>query len=219
MILSIDSATRWAGLALHDGRFIVAESGWQCNNNHTIALTPAIGEMLARADITPADLDAIAIAKGPGSYTGLRVGMALAKGMAYANRTALIGVPTLDIVAAGFGPMQGQLVAVASAGRTRICTAVYQWKKRYGWQSDQTPIIETWDELLGRLDAPSTIAGEITVEAAKKIRAHEGSFKIASPAASMRRAGHLAEIGWRRLRRGQTDDPASLAPIYLNRLT
>lgn len=219
MILSIDSATRWAGLALHDGRFIVAESGWQCNNNHTIALTPAIDEMLARADITPADLEAIAIAKGPGSYTGLRVGMALAKGMAYANQTAVIAVPTLDIVAAGFGPMQGQLVAIASAGRTRICTAVYQWQKRHGWQTDEIPIIETWDELLDRLDAPSTIAGEISIEATKKIRAHAGAFKIASPAASMRRAGYLAEIGWRRLRHGDVDDPATLAPIYLNKLT
>ncbi len=218
MILSIDSATRWAGLALHDGRSIIAESGWVCHNNHTIALTPAISDMLARADLKPSDLEAIAIAKGPGSYTGLRVGMALAKGMAYANGTTLIGVPTLDIVAAGFGPMQGQLVTIASAGRTRICTAVYQWQKRRGWQSNDAPVIETWDELLDRLDAPSTIAGEITVEASKKIRTHDKKFKIASPAASMRRSGYLAEIGWRRLRRGQTDDPATLAPIYLNKL-
>ncbi len=218
MILSIDSATRWAGLALHNGRSIIAESGWVCHNNHTIALTPAIGDILARADLKPSDLEAIAIAKGPGSYTGLRVGMALAKGMAFANGTTLIGVPTLDILAAGFGPMKGNLVTVASAGRTRICTAVYQWQKQRGWQIDDIPIIETWDDLLTRLDAPSTIAGEITDEAAKKIRTHGKKFKIASPAASMRRPGYLAEIGWRRLRRGQTDNPATLSPIYLNRL-
>ncbi len=218
MILSIDSATRWAGLALHNGRSIVAELGWVCHNNHTIALTPAIQEMMARADVSPSDLQAIAVAKGPGSYTGLRIGMALAKGMAYANGTALIGVPTLDITAAAFGPMKGDLVTVASAGRTRICTAVYHWQQRHGWQAADTPVIETWDELLGRLDAPCTIAGEMSAEAAKKIHTHGKKFKIASPAASMRRSGYLAEIGWRRLRRKQIDNPATLSPIYLNRL-
>ena len=89
MILAIDTATRWAGLALHDGTAVIAEYGWRCLNNHTIELSPAIEDMLSRVDKSINDLDGIAVAIGPGSYTGLRVGLALAKGMALANQIAL----------------------------------------------------------------------------------------------------------------------------------
>ena len=85
MILAIDTATRWAGLALHDGTAVIAEHGWRCLNNHTIEMTPAIDDMLKQAGVEPADLSGIAVAIGPGSYTGLRVGLALAKGLALAN--------------------------------------------------------------------------------------------------------------------------------------
>jgi tRNA threonylcarbamoyladenosine biosynthesis protein TsaB len=67
MLLAIDTATRWAGLALHDGVAVVAEAGWACANTHTIELAPAIDGMLKRAAIETADLQAIAVATGPGS--------------------------------------------------------------------------------------------------------------------------------------------------------
>ncbi len=216
MILAIDTATRWLGLALHSGTAVLAESGWRCLNNHTIALTPAIQHMLHQAGANMADLTGIAVAIGPGSYTGLRVGLAVAKGLALANQTPLIGVSTLDCLAAGTGPQPGKLITVAEAGRTRVCTAVYEWQNN-GWQAIQTPTIDAWDELLARLDGDGRylFAGEITPEAAKQIRAAGKKFRIALPATSVRRAAVLAEIGWRRLRQDQVDDAASLAPLYL----
>jgi tRNA threonylcarbamoyladenosine biosynthesis protein TsaB len=216
MILAIDTATRWAGLALHDGTAVIAEHGWRCLNNHTIEMTPAIDDMLQRAGIEPSDLSGIAAAVGPGSYTGLRVGLAMAKGLALANGLPLIGVPTLDIVAASFGKRDGQLVVVAEAGRRRISAAGYKWHGRAGWTNDWGPENSTWDELLENVDGLTTFAGEINPEAAKKIRAADSQFKVAEPGRSIRRAGHLAEIGWQRLRAGKTDEAAQLAPIYLN---
>jgi tRNA threonylcarbamoyladenosine biosynthesis protein TsaB len=215
MILAIDSATRWAGLALHDGTAVIAEHGWRCLNNHTIELSPAIDDMLHRAGVEPADLSGIAVAQGPGSYTGLRVGMALAKGLALANGLPLIGIPTLDIVAVSFGQRQGQLVVVAEAGRKRISAAGYSWNGRNGWTCQWGPDNSTWEELLAQVEAPATFAGEIVPEAAKKIRAANSGFQTALPSRSIRRAGHLAELGWQRLRADKADDAASVAPIYL----
>ncbi|HRQ37450.1 MAG TPA: tRNA (adenosine(37)-N6)-threonylcarbamoyltransferase complex dimerization subunit type 1 TsaB [Chloroflexota bacterium] len=217
MILAIDTATRWLGLALHNGTAVLAESGWRCLNNHTIELTPAIQHILQQTETTMADLTGIAVTIGPGSYTGLRVGLAVAKGLALANQTPLMGVSTLDCLAAGVGPQPGKLIAVAEAGRTRVCTAVYEWQNNSGWQPTQTPTIDAWDELLTRLDGDGRLlfAGEISPEAVKKIRAAGKEFRVALPAASVRRAAVLAEIGWRRLRQGQVDDAASLAPLYL----
>jgi tRNA threonylcarbamoyladenosine biosynthesis protein TsaB len=215
MILAIDTATRWLGLALHDGTAVLAEIGWRCLNNHTIELTPAINDLLKRNQLSSSDLGSIAVAIGPGSYTGLRVGLAVAKGLSLANQIPLIGVQTLDIVAAAYGPDTGELVVVAEAGRTRVSTAVYSYSAAGGWQSEGKPVNSTWKELIERHEGPLTFVGEITPEAAKLIRTSGKLFQIASAAASVRRASYLAELGWRRLRRGDFDSPSALAPIYL----
>lgn len=215
MILAIDTATRWLGLALHDGTTVLAEMGWRCLNNHTIELTPNLQAMMQRANVSAADLDGIAVAIGPGSYTGLRVGLAMAKGLALANQKPLLGISTLDIVAAAFGPFPGQLWVVAEAGRTRICAAPYEWESGRGWQTTETPTIESWETLLPALAGRISFAGEITAQAAKQIKAADRTFQIMPPATAVRRAGYLAELGWQRLRAGQVDDPQTLAPIYL----
>ncbi len=215
MILAIDTATRWLGMALHDGTAVVAEAGWRILDNHTTELTPNLQQMMQRANVSAPDLEGIAVAVGPGSYTGLRVGLALAKGLALANQTPLLGIGTLDIVAASFGPFPGQLWIVAEAGRTRICTAPYEWQNGAGWQTSEVPVIESWDELLPKLEGRVTFAGEISVQAARKIKAASKTFQIAHPAAAVRRAGYLAELGWRRLRAGDVDNAQTLAPIYL----
>ncbi|MDX1613363.1 MAG: tRNA (adenosine(37)-N6)-threonylcarbamoyltransferase complex dimerization subunit type 1 TsaB [Candidatus Promineifilaceae bacterium] len=215
MILAIDTATRWTGLALFDGRQLLAEHGWRSLNNQTVELAPTVQQVLARAGLTPAELSAVSVAIGPGSYTGLRIGLGFAKGLSLANQTALVAVPTLDIVAAGVSPFAGRLIAVVEAGRTRVCAGPYTWQDGAGWQSAGEATITTWEELLQAEEEPVRFAGEVSPTAAKQIRTAGKSFSLAPPTACVRRAGHLAEIGWKRLRRGWTDDPAELAPLYL----
>lgn len=215
MLLAIDTATRWTGLALHDGLTVQAELGWYALNRQTVELAPAVADILIRLDVAPADLKALAVSIGPGSYTGLRVGLGFAKGMALAYNLPLIGVGTLDIVAAAFGRGGGSLVTVAEAGRGRVCAGVYAWHDRWGWQAASPPAIETWESLLASLSGPATFAGEISAEAHKRIRAAGKGFQVVGAAASTRRAGYLAELGWRRWRSKKLDDPAALTPIYL----
>lgn len=215
MLLAIDTATRWTGLALHDGLTVQAEMGWYALNRQTVELAPAVADILARLAVAPADLKALAVSIGPGSYTGLRVGLGFAKGMALAYNLPLIGIATLDIVAAAFGRGSGSLVAVAEAGRDRICAGIYAWHDRWGWQAASPPAIETWENLLARLAGPATFAGEISAEAHKRIRAAAKNFQVVGAAAGTRRAGYLAELGWRRWRSKKLDDPAALTPVYL----
>jgi tRNA threonylcarbamoyladenosine biosynthesis protein TsaB len=215
IILALDTATRWTGLALHDGKTVIAEQGWRSLHTQTVELTPAIGQLLARADINAADLRAIAVAIGPGSYTSLRVGLAAAKGLSLAHQIPLIGVPTLDILAASIGLRTGSLVVVVEAGRKRVVAGMYRWQEKRGWQASERPIIETWETLLFHLETSTTFAGEISPEAAKLIRASKKPFYLVPAAASVRRAGYLGEIGWQRMRQGLVDDAALLAPTYL----
>ena len=215
IILALDTATRWTGLALHDGKTVIAEQGWRSFHTQTVELTPAIGQLLARADINAADLRAIAVAIGPGSYTSLRVGLATAKGLSLAHQIPLVGVPTLDIMAASIGLRTGALVVVVEAGRKRVVAGMYRWQEKRGWQASEQPIIETWETLLFHFETSTTFAGEISPEAAKLIRASKKPFYLVPAAASVRRAGYLGEIGWQRMRQGLVDDAASLAPTYL----
>lgn len=215
MILAVDSATRWAGLALHNGTAVIAENCWQCLNNHTQELAPALQNMMKRVNVTPDDITAVAVAIGPGSYTGLRVGLALAKGLALTHKIPLIGVPTLDIVAANFGAMDKQLVIAIEAGRSRMTAAGYQWQNKHGWQVQWGPKNGTWEELLTPLSGKTLFAGELTAERVKVLRRMNDQFQAATPAFSVRRPAVLAEIGWRRLHAGQTDAAEHLTPIYM----
>jgi tRNA threonylcarbamoyladenosine biosynthesis protein TsaB len=224
MLLAIDTATRWTGLALHDGTAVLMESGWYSTHTQTIELAPAVAALLQRTDVAAADLQGIAVAIGPGSYTGLRIGLSLAKGMALAHSVALIGIPTLDILATALPQMSGNLVVVAEAGRSRVCAGLYRWQTRgaksrkttvEGWLAVDQPTIESWPDLVAKTAAGAIFAGEINSEAARLIRAADKKLQMVAPAASVRRAGYLAEIGWQRLRKGQLDSKTSLAPIYL----
>lgn len=215
MILAIDTATRWTGLALHDGATVVAEHGWRSVNTQTVEMAPAIAQMLKRAEMATSDLKAIAVALGPGSYTGLRVGLGVAKGIALGVQIPLVGIPTLDIVAAAVGQMPGQLVAVAEAGRRRITANCYSWQNKRGWRAEQLPSNTTWEELLEQLEPPAAFTGEISPQARRHIRHEAKGFQILRPAARVRRAAYLAELGWERLRKGEADDPAELVPLYL----
>jgi len=214
VLLALDTATRVLSLALHDGQHIAYEATWHTANNHTVELAPAIEGALTRCDVRPQALRAVAVALGPGSFTGLRIGLGVAKGLALAWELPLVGVPTLAITAAGVPRFDGALIAVLQAGRTRICAQPFAWE-RGAWHATATAVITSWERLLADVHTPTLIAGEVD-EAGRAQIAAVPSVQIATGAVSLRRAGFLAEIAWERLRAGRTDDPRTLAPIYLH---
>lgn len=215
MLLAIDTATQVLSLALHNGDQIVGELTWQSSNYHTVELTASIAAMLGQAKTTPAELTTIAVAQGPGSFTGLRIGMAVAKGLSLAHNVPLVGVPTLDIVAAAIGPDDIPLCAIIQAGRGRIVVGRYRWNEGE-WQVQGNTQVSTWDEVVGALDTPTLFAGEIDAAGTKALRRRRSKVYLLSPASGLRRAGFLAEIAWERFKKSRMDDPATLAPIYTN---
>lgn len=112
MLLALDTATRMASLALHDGQRLCYEATWQADRQHTVQLAARLATALEELGLPPERLSGVAVTIGPGSFTGLRVGVALAKGLAMARSLPLLGVPTLDVVAVAQGRDQRPLVAV-----------------------------------------------------------------------------------------------------------
>ena len=124
-ILSIDTSSGQGGVALYDGRRLSTRS-WPADRSHTTTLLSEIHHLLDRAGIRVRDLAAVAIATGPGTFTGLRVGFGVAKGFHLAAGVPLIGVPTLEATALAFISCLTPIVAVVSAGRGRLVWARYE---------------------------------------------------------------------------------------------
>jgi tRNA threonylcarbamoyladenosine biosynthesis protein TsaB len=214
VILAIDTATRLISVALADEVGVVAESTWQSANNHTTELAPTVERMLSR--IQPATtLTAIAVAIGPGSFTGVRIGLGLAKGMALAQGLPLIGVRTFEIAARALPLEEGEAIAVLQAGRGRVIWA--RCSVRDGqWVAADDGAVGTWADVAGAATETEMrqriVVGEIDRLGYEELQG--GRVRCASPAQNIRRASHLAEIGWERLRRGATDSAAALKPVY-----
>jgi len=215
MLLAVDTSTRMVGLALYDGVQIRSESVWQSHDYHTVELAPAVADLLARSNAKVTDLKALAVALGPGSFTGLRIGLALAKGLALAQHLPLIGIPSFDILAAA-QPVSGeQLVTVLRAGRGRLAVCWYQ-PVNGAWQVNGRAEVLTAQELSERIQEPTLVCGELFEEEQRLLARKRKNVILAPAAQSLRRPAWLAELGWKRWLTGKVDDPSTLSPIYLH---
>lgn len=226
MILAIDTATRAMSLALYDGQDILAEQTWHGDHhNHTTQLAVAIQRLMAYVEREIDEVRAVAVSVGPGSYTGLRIGIALAKGFAGARRLPLVGISALDTLAEGH-PQAGNshtgLVAVVQAGRGRVIVQSYRWRKGR-WSSARAQArLMTWDDLIATLDGPAVITGEVDAHghaAIQKAQADGLTVSVATPIHRLRRAGVMAWLAHEQLSAAGDDlsdyAPERLLPVYV----
>ncbi len=215
MLLAIDTSTAWISLALYDGNFIHYEITWQAQHHHTVELAPAIGELFKRTGTKSNDLTGLAVAIGPGSFTSLRIGLAAAKGFSLGLNIPVVGVSSLDIVAAAQPLDEKPMVVVLHAGRSRLAYATYKVTNG-AWHAVSDPSVIDPKDLVKSIKEPTIICGELSgIERAIVGRRWKNAV-ISSPANCLRRAGFLAELGWEKLMNGQADDPVNLGPIYLS---
>jgi len=216
LLLAIDAASRVTGLALYDQAGLHMEQMWLSGDNHTVELMPCIVRACEQQGLAPSALQAVAVSLGPGSFTGLRVGLSVAKGLAMALGIPVLGVPTLDAIAYAHSREVLPVCAVLPAGRGRWCVALYQVRGASGWQRSSDYILASTDDLIALLQEPTLICGELDQPLAEALRTRAAERAvIASPALSMRRAGYLAELAWQRFCAGERDELSSLTPIYL----
>lgn len=215
MLLAVDTSTQTIGLALYDGVQVAGEMTWQTKTHHTVELAPAVDDLLKRCNVKPTDLQAIACGLGPGSFTSLRIGLALAKGMALSLKIPLLGIPTLDYLAAQQPLLNMPMAAVLPAGRGRLAVAWYENKDGH-WESMGAATIVTAEDLSAQINQPTYICGEFDAEERQTLSRKWKNAIVASPAFCLRHPAMLAELAWKRFQAGEQDEPISLAPIYLH---
>ncbi len=222
MILAIDTATRAISLAIHRGDRLQAEHTWRTENVHTIELAPQVALLLNRSRVGPMQLSAIAVCLGPGSYTGVRIGLAYAKGLALALGCPLIGISTLEVSLFGAPAGAASVAVLVPAGRGRHILARFTAGDPDGpaWRAVGEPVVLDLAGLRRELLSapPAAVVGEweslpedLTLALAERTR-------LAPPSEAIRRAGALAELAWRRIRDPHEPGAApvgELAPLYV----
>jgi tRNA threonylcarbamoyladenosine biosynthesis protein TsaB len=215
MLLAIDTSTARIGMALYDGSSVPGEFVWNSGPHHTQELAPALAELLRRVDIKIGAVTAVGVALGPGSFTSLRVGLAFVKGLVLARHIPIMGIPTLDVVAAAVPLSERRLAALVKAGRGRLALGWYH-AGEFAWQSEGPATVTTADELEEKIHKPVIICGEMSADERQRLARRFKNVTLASPSQCVRRPAILAELAWQKWQAGEIDSAAALAPIYLH---
>ena len=211
-LVAIDTASDQAGLALFDGTR-VSELSWPAARAQTASLLTALQQLLELNGATIETVGAIAVASGPGSFSGLRVGIGAAKGLALGLGCPIIGIPTLDAALYPLRHLQMNRIGIAPAGRSRVV-----WSFATGDAPPSLPVNSTIPELIAAIDARGSIlvAGELDPEHSLAL-ARDPRFIMPAPALSHRQPAAIAALAWQRWRSGAADDLAALEPMYAGR--
>ncbi len=215
MKLTIDTSTDTASLALVQGSEVIAESTWHCGQSHTTQLLPQLAQLLNQTGSMLQSISGIIVAKGPGSYNGLRVGISTAKGLAFSLEVPLVGISTLEVEAYPHAKTGLPVCAIFNAGREEIATAIYQTQDNE-WQKLVAEHITTVEVLCSRITTKTIFCGEFIPSIAKQLK-KELKQNAVIPPFTPRQASCLAELGLKQLEVGNYDSPSSLQPLYLRR--
>ncbi|MBA7621235.1 tRNA threonylcarbamoyladenosine biosynthesis protein TsaB [subsurface metagenome] len=217
MQLAIDTSTDTASLALVQDNEVLAELTWHCGQNHTTQLLPHLAHLLNQAKLNLQSASGIIIAKGPGRFDGLRVGISTAKGLAFSLSIPIVGISTLEVEAYQHAETGLPICPVFNASRGEIATAIYQTKHNE-WCQLIAEHITTVEALCSQITTKTIFCGEFIPSIATQLSKELTEKAIIPPsAARLRRASFLAELGLKRLIAGDYDNPATLQPLYLRR--
>ncbi|WP_430535597.1 tRNA (adenosine(37)-N6)-threonylcarbamoyltransferase complex dimerization subunit type 1 TsaB [Listeria rocourtiae] len=153
IILGIDTSNDTLGVSLWRDNKVIGELVTNLKKNHSVRLLPAIAQLMKECDVTPQDLTKIAVAEGPGSYTGLRIGVTVAKTMAWDLQIPLVGVSSLALMAQNGRFFEGLIVPVMDARRGNVYAGIY---------NEEGEVVEgdqhlAFTDLLAKLDATAKV--------------------------------------------------------------
>ena len=218
-ILAIDTATLVSSVALATVDNLLAEITLQTKKTHSELLMPHIAKLMDMAQVAKSDLKGVAVSIGPGSFTGLRIGLSTAKTLAYALHIPVVGVPTLAAMAYGC-PVPGVILApMLNAQKGNVYQALFEWHQ--GELKEIQPAIVTEVtaalESLSQQERPVVVMGESAVMYREKIEQIGKNLILAAPHVVIQRASSVAGLGYKLIKQGVRHDVMGLEPLYIRR--
>jgi tRNA threonylcarbamoyladenosine biosynthesis protein TsaB len=213
-ILGVDTSTPIGSVGLIDGARFVAEHTLSIVKAHSSRLMPAIDQILKWGDLTVHDLDACAVGIGPGSFTGIRIGVGTIKSLCYALKKPIIGISTLEAIAYNLRYTDKLICPILDARKDEVYGAVFRGGENLLRKSDDlcVPI----EALLSQIDDDVIFVGDGLRRYAPAVLKQFGDdVPFADPIFNVPRGASIARIGYDRLLNGQSDDYFSLTPNYV----
>ena len=207
-VLAVETSSLAGGVALLDDERLVAEYLLDVSVTHSERLMAAVDEVLTGARWTGRDLGGLAVAVGPGSFTGLRIAVSTAKGLALALGLPIAAVPTLDAMAAALPWAALPVCPVLDARKGEVYASLYRW--------DGAAMRREWEYLALAPEALAARLGEPTLlvgDGAPAVRSPHA--RTVPPPRRLPSPACVGVLGLERLRRGETVPAATLAPLYL----
>jgi tRNA threonylcarbamoyladenosine biosynthesis protein TsaB len=220
-ILAVETSTLTGGTALLEGDTVVAECRLSLAVTHSERLLPAVDRVLQASGLRLADVDALAVSLGPGSFTGLRIGLSTMKGLAFATGKPLWGIPTLDALAWGLPFADSPVCPVLDARKGEVYSALYRTaggRLERLWDHRAVTPEALAAALAQERPGPVVFLGDAATQFAPVFRRLLGdAARFAPPAQRLPSAVTVADLARAALERGESMDPAALVPLYLRR--
>ena len=220
LILSMDTATPCSTVAITEGDLqsgrVVGEVSLSSSVTHSRRLLTAIDWLIREASISKDDISGYGVGLGPGSFTGLRIGMATAKGLAAASGKPLFGVSSLDIIAASCPPGRTPLCALLDARKKELYVAFYRFDENGGVVRMSEPEALAPETLIQRIKEPTLMVGDGLRSYGDYLVSEMADNCIIAPSHLWSpSAGVLGLIAGSMAARGESDDAATVAPLYV----
>ena len=208
------------GVALVNEERVISEYTLNVRTTHTARLMPAIDLILRDSSVDKSDIDGIAISIGPGSFTGLRIGMATAKGLVLGLNIPLVGVPTLDALAHNIPFAMYQICPILDAKKKEVYFSLFRYEKQgehTGSPLQQVPYqVVPPDKLVKQIDEKTIFLGDAVDVYRDFVSKELGELALFAPDAQrLPRAATVAEMGLLKLKAGEHLDIAAAEPIYI----
>lgn len=215
-ILALESSAVAASAALCEDEALIAQSFRHSGLTHSQTLLPMAQQLLADCGLAVRDLDLIAVAAGPGSFTGLRIGVAAAKGLAWAAQLPCAGCSTLAAMAWGVGDWEGEVCCAMDARRNQVYNARFLLKDgqpRRLTQDRAIALSDLTEELKGTT-VPQLVVGDGAQLCYDALTAAGIPARLAPPHLRLQSAWGVAREALALARAGQTLSPHALTPVY-----
>jgi tRNA threonylcarbamoyladenosine biosynthesis protein TsaB len=213
-ILAIETTERIATLALAEGEDVVAEQRLDGPQRSAQSVAPGIARIIERTGWTPDDVDLVAVTVGPGSFTGLRVGVTTAKAFAYSVGAEVLGLDTLETIADGLPANESRVAVAIDAQRGQVAAATFTRAEDGFFKPDgPTRLLDT-DVWLAELPRDIAVAGPILKKPAVRI---PETVRVVDAEFWSPMAAGVARLAARHYAAGRRDDLWKLAPVYSRR--
>ena len=217
LLLAFETSAKSCSAALHDGRGLLAESYQNSGLTHSQTLMVMAEDLLKVCGKSAADVTHLAVAAGPGSFTGVRIGVSAAKGFAWGAELPVYGVSTLEAMALGLGVMDGHICCCMDARRKQVYNAIFLAEKGSlkRISEDRAVALSDLKNELAHLDGPIYLVGDGAALAHKNLGSELPNLILPPAHRQHQRAGGVALAALAAMDRGENADGAALQPNYL----